>query len=145
MCIIYSKLSLHEKNEVNQSSSFCCITLTRMLFQTEALKHGQMMSNAIVADWMLAADATNKPIFWLLILYYTFIWQHDLNRVYDHIMIPVVRFVTMIYLLHRVAVNPIYWSPLYLAEAKCNSVDNLFVLYKYRNYKNWWPFIVIKK
>ena len=58
MCNIYSKLSCHENYEGNQSSSVCSIPRTRTLFWTDR----QMMSNAIVADRLLADKATNNSI-----------------------------------------------------------------------------------
>ena len=55
-CIIYSELFCIEKNpEVNRSSSFCCIARARIVFRMD----GQTMSNAIVADRLVAAEATN--------------------------------------------------------------------------------------
>ena len=59
MCIIYSKRSCIEKNEVNQSSSFCCIARTSLHF---GQMDRQMMSNAIVANQLLGAKAANKTV-----------------------------------------------------------------------------------
>ena len=49
------------KKEINRSSNFCCIALARIAFVMDGQldeKDGQMMSNAIVANRLLAAEAS---------------------------------------------------------------------------------------
>ena len=59
------KMIHHEKNpEVNRSNTFCCIAHARILFRTD----GQTMSNAKVADWLLAAESNNIVSHFSLIL-----------------------------------------------------------------------------
>ena len=49
-----------KKNEVNRTCSFCCIACARSLLRAEGWMARQMMSNTIVANWLLAAEVTNK-------------------------------------------------------------------------------------
>ena len=49
-------------NEVNRYSNFYFIARAIILFWMEARDHGKMMSNAIIAVRLLAAEATNNII-----------------------------------------------------------------------------------
>ena len=54
------KMISHEnKPEVNRSNIFCWFRLWQN-FVSDGRKDGQMMNNAIVADWLLADKATNN-------------------------------------------------------------------------------------
>ena len=48
-----------KKNEVKWSSSFCCITRTRILLWTDR-QDRQTIGNAIIADRLLTAEVTNN-------------------------------------------------------------------------------------
>ena len=51
-----------EKNEVNHSSSSCCIAHARILFWMDGRNDGQTM---IVADQLLAAKVINNTEYWV--------------------------------------------------------------------------------